>query len=133
VLETVRLIASKRAEPRPQDDALATPAPKIFRDDCRIDWSGGARSVHDFIRGLSPRPGAFFRRGGTIVKVYRSSVSRLGGPAPPGTVLTGTGELAVACGDGAVILTEVQQEGKNALPVAEFLRGARMTEGEVLE
>lgn len=131
VLETVRLIASKRAVPKPQDDSLSTPAPKIFREDCRIDWSLGARGVHDFIRGLSPKPGAFFMRGDTLLKVYRSRIAPAGAPAPPGTVLSCDGELTVACADGALSLTEIQQEGKNPMSVADFLRGARLSKGEI--
>ncbi len=129
-LETVRLIASKRAEPVTQDPALATPAPKIFRNDCRIDWSVGMRGVHDFIRGLSPKPGAFFRRGDALLKVYRSQRVPGAAPAPPGTVVSVDGELAVSCGDGTLLLTELQQEGKNPLPVGEFLRGVRVLKGE---
>ena len=130
ILETVRLIASKCAEPQSQDSALASPAPKIFRNDCRIDWSAGARSVHDFIRGLSPKPGAFFRRGDALLKVYRSRCIPGAVPAPPGTVVSADGGLTVSCGDGALQLTELQQEGKNPLPVEEFLRGMRVLKGE---
>jgi methionyl-tRNA formyltransferase len=133
VLETVRLIASKGAAPREQDESLATTAPKIFRDDCRIDWSAGTRRVHDFIRGLSPRPGAFFHHGGTLFKVYRSSVAGAAAadPAPAGTVVSAEGRLLVSCGDGTLSLTELQQEGKNPLPADEFLRGVRLAAGEV--
>lgn len=132
VAETVRLIASGRVETTAQDPAQATGAPKIFREDCRIDWSAGARRVHDFIRGLSPRPGAHCRRGETLLKVYRSRIAPGAAPAPPGTVVSAGGELAVSCGDGAVLLTELQQEGKAPLQVADFLRGARVSTGEIL-
>ncbi len=132
VLETVRLIGSKKAETREQDPALASGAPKIFRDDCRIDWSLGARRVHDFIRGLSPKPGAFFHRGETLLKVYRSRVAPGPAPAPPGTVLAADdGELLVSCGDGALLLTEIQQEGKKLLGAGDFLRGSRIMKAEV--
>jgi methionyl-tRNA formyltransferase len=130
VLETVRLIAAGRAEPKPQDGSLATPAPKIFRDDCRIDWTLPAVRVHDFIRGMSPRPGAFFLRWDTVVKVYRSSIAAGEFPqSTPGTVVD-AGKLVVACGEGALQLGEIQQEGKSPMGAAEFLRGARMNNGE---
>ena len=58
VVETLGLIERDAVEPRIQDDTQATPAPKIFRDDCRIEWDRPAERVHDFIRGLSPHPGA---------------------------------------------------------------------------
>jgi methionyl-tRNA formyltransferase len=130
VLETVRLIGEGLAAPRVQDGSLATPAPKIFRDDCRIDWSLPAGRLHDFIRGMSPRPGAFFSRWETLLKVYRSAVAAGHPQAPPGTVLAADQELVVACGEGALRLIELQQEGKGAMGAAEFLRGARMNKGE---
>jgi methionyl-tRNA formyltransferase len=130
LLETVRLIGTGRAEPKAQDASLATPAPKIFRDDCRIDWTLPAGRVHDFIRGMSPRPGAFFLRWETLLKVYRSTVATGHPQAAPGTVLEAEKDLVVSCGEGALRLAEVQQEGKSPMPVAEFLRGARMNKGE---
>jgi methionyl-tRNA formyltransferase len=139
LLETVRLIGAGRAEPKPQDASLATPAPKIFRDDCRIDWTLPAASVHDFIRGMSPRPGAFFMRWDTVVKVYRSSIfgsTDLAGGSrgtPPGTVIESEKELVVSCGEGAVRLEEIHQEGKSTMSAAEFLRGARMNNGETFK
>ena len=129
----MRLIASKRVEPRAQDATLASPAPKIFRNDCRIDWTTGTRHVHDFIRGLSPKPGAFFHRGDALLKVYRSRVVPGPGSAPPGTVVSAEGELAVSCGDGALFLAELQQEGKKRLTAAEFLRGSRVSNGEIFD
>ena len=130
VLETVMAIAAKRAEPRNQDDVAATPAPKIFRKDCRIDWNAGAEPVHNFIRGLSPKPGAFFGRGGSILKVYRSKVAPTGGTRPAGTVVEAGDRLVVSCGDGAVMLTELQQEGKNIMNAGDFLRGTSIPIGE---
>jgi methionyl-tRNA formyltransferase len=130
VLETVRLIGGGLAAPKPQDGSLATPAPKIFRDDCRIDWTLPAPRLHDFIRGMSPRPGAFFSRWETLMKVYRSTVAGGYPEAPPGTVLAAEQDLVVSCGEGALRLTEIQQEGKSPMSVAEFLRGARMNRGE---
>jgi methionyl-tRNA formyltransferase len=131
VLETVRLIGTGRAEPKAQDGSLATPAPKIFRDDCRIDWTLPARRVHDFIRGMSPRPGAFFLRWEILLKAYRSTPATGYAQAPPGTVLAAEKDLVVSCGEGALRLLEVQQEGKSPMPVGEFLRGARMNTGEI--
>jgi len=130
LLETVRAIGAKRAEAKRQDAASATSAPKIFRKDCRIDWNAGTRSVHDFIRGLSPKPGAYFRRSGGELKVYRSAIVRPAGPSPAGTVIEADRRLVVSCGDGAVMLTEIQQQGKNTMSAADFLRGTQINPGE---
>ena len=72
VLQTVRLIETGKAQPRSQDDALSSPAPKIFKDDCRIEWNKPAAMVHNFIRGLSPHPAAWTVHDGTILKIYKA-------------------------------------------------------------
>jgi methionyl-tRNA formyltransferase len=70
VLETVQRIINDEVNPFAQDDVLATSAPKIFKEDCRIDWTRPARVVHNHIRGLSPYPGAWTLHGGTQVKIF---------------------------------------------------------------
>jgi len=72
VLHTVRLIESGKADRKPQDDTLASPAPKILKEHCRIDWKKTAREVHDFVRGLSPKPGAFTFHRETMLKIHRT-------------------------------------------------------------
>ena len=74
VLETVRRIVDGTVETTAQNDANATAAPKIFRDDCRIPWDRDSLTVHNHIRGLSPFPGAWTTHEGAVLKVYRSSV-----------------------------------------------------------
>ncbi len=132
VLETVRLIEAGRAVPQRQSDALATPAPKIFRDDCRIPWHRPAGAVHDHVRGLSPYPGAWTTHGATLLKIYRTRRLDDAPTAAPGTVLEAGQRLVVACGEGAVELLEVQQEGRRSLPAEAFLRGYELEEGEGL-
>lgn len=132
VRDSVQMIATRKVTPVPQDASRATPAPKIFRKDCRIDWNGGTSNVHNFIRGLSPKPGAFFHHGTTVLKVFRSVIARQGRAAAAGTVTSTGDRLVVSCGDGSVELTELQQEGKKTLRTAEFLRGYGIREGEVL-
>ncbi|MBL0176835.1 MAG: methionyl-tRNA formyltransferase [Ignavibacteria bacterium] len=128
VLRTVDAIADGTAVARDQDDALATPAPKIFRDTCAIDWSRSAPQLHNFIRGLSPFPGAWTRHGERVLKIYRTRVSDTGRPLPPGSVLAHGGSLIVHCGDGALDILELKQEGRKAMNAAEFLRGYRFEE-----
>ncbi len=98
-------------------------ASKIEKSETRIDWSRSAKEVHNHIRGLSPFPGAWFElelSGKPVrIKALRSTLAAGGGA--PGTILPG---LAIACGDGAVQLTQVQREGKGAMDSATFLRGA---------
>lgn len=130
VLETVRLIEAGRANATPQDDRLATPAPKIFKEEARIPWDRTAAEVHNHIRGLSPHPGAWTLHGDTLLKLYRSR--RTEGAAAPGTVLEAGDRLVVACGEGAVEVVELQREGHRRLPAPDFLRGYPLREGDRL-
>jgi methionyl-tRNA formyltransferase len=104
----------------PQPEAGVSYAAKIGKNETRIDWSKPASQVHDQIRGLSPFPGAWFELGGVRVKALRSTKGE--GRGVPGTVLDD--RLNVACGSGAVRLTQVQRAGKQPMAAAEFLRGA---------
>jgi methionyl-tRNA formyltransferase len=131
VVETVHRIENGTAETRPQDDAEATPAPKIYTEDCEIPWGKPAADVHNHIRGLSPYPGAWTLHDGTRLKVYRSRRAEAGSGAP-GTVLAAADRLTVACGTGAVNLVTVQQPGKRRLPAADFLNGYPLDPGERL-
>ncbi|SEP70451.1 methionyl-tRNA formyltransferase [Devosia sp. YR412] len=108
-------------KPQPEDDAVY--AKKIEKSEARIDWSLPAEDVHNHIRGLSPFPGAWFEvelaGKPTRVKVLRSTLGS--GSGAPGALLD---NLTIACGSGAVRLTQVQREGKGAMDAATFLRGA---------
>jgi methionyl-tRNA formyltransferase len=116
----------------PQATEGVTYAKKIEKSETRIDWGDPAEAVHNHIRGLSPDPGAWcemdFGKGSERVMVLRSTLA--GGSGAPGTVLDDA--LAVACGSGAVRLTELQRAGSRAMKADEFLRGARMAEGTIL-
>jgi methionyl-tRNA formyltransferase len=135
VVETIRRIAAGEADAQPQDETLASPAPKIFRDDARLDWSRSARAVHDHVRALSPFPGAWTEwapAGETeTLKVLRTRLADGTASGRPGEVLEAEG-LVVACGEGAVEVLEVQREGKRRMPAADFLNGAGLEAGDVL-
>jgi methionyl-tRNA formyltransferase len=112
----------------PQPAAGVSYAAKIGKDETRIDWSKPCRQVHDHIRGLSPFPGAWFEIGGVRVKALRSTKGE--GAAAPGTLLDD--HLTIACGDGAVRLTQVQRAGRQPMATEEFLRGTAVKVGIVL-
>ncbi len=133
VLHTIRLIGMGKASAKPQGNSNATPAPKIFKDDCRIDWKKSAAEVHNFIRGLSPRPGAFTRHGGTTLKLYRSRCATAKTVAMPGEILQADSQLLVKAADDALEILEMQQEGKRRLSAKEFLRGYPLQPGETLQ
>ena len=112
----------------PQPEAGVTYAAKIGKDETRIDWTQPWQQVHNHIRGLSPFPGAWFEIGATRVKALRSTKGE--GAGAPGTLLDD--RLTVACGDGAVRLTQVQRAGKQPMAAEEFLRGTPLKAGTQL-
>ncbi|HRK73794.1 MAG TPA: methionyl-tRNA formyltransferase, partial [Rhodothermales bacterium] len=124
VVQTVRMIKQGPVPTLRQDDRLVSPAPKIFPDDCYVDWTKPAQVVHNFIRGLSPFPGARTMLDGKLLKLYRSEVVADNHASyAPGTILINTGKLLVACGTGMISLIEVQLEGRKRLPASAFLAG----------
>jgi len=116
------------AMPKRQPAQGVTYAEKISKTETRIDWTKPWKQVHDHLRGLSPFPGAWFEFGGGRVKALRSTKAE--GKGAPGTVLDGS--LTIACGDGAVRLTQVQRAGKQPMSAEEFLRGTKVEAGAQL-
>jgi len=130
VVDTVRRIDAGTAVAQPQDDTLATPAPKVFREQAEIDWNQPAERVHNFIRGLAYYPAAWTTHDGTVLKIFRTEV--VAGNGPPGQVLAASDRLTVACASGAVSVLEAQQPGKRRLPIGAFLRGYALDAGAKL-
>jgi len=112
----------------PQPSEGVTYAEKISKSETRIDWAKPAPEVHNHIRGLSPWPGAWFEHDGVRIKALRSTLAQ--GSGAPGSVLDDT--LTIACGNGAVRLTQVQRAGRAPMSTEEFLRGTRITAGDRL-
>ncbi len=125
VLDTVRLIENGKARPQVQDAALATPAPKLFRENCRIDWTRSPQELHDFVRGLHPYPTAWTTLAGETFKVISAAPESAAHQLTPGTLVTdGKRELRVACPGGYLQLLKVQAAGKRRMETADFLNGA---------
>jgi methionyl-tRNA formyltransferase len=131
----VRALAALEAQElsfTPQSTEGATYARKITNEEARIEWRRPARAIHDQVRGLSPFPGAFFEadlgRGQERVKVLRTALAEGSGAA--GTLLDRAG--AIACGEGALRLVQVQRSGKAPVAAEDFWRGIRLEPGAVL-
>ena len=133
VLHTVRLIEQGKAAPKAQDNSLASPAPKIFKEDCKINWKQPAVAIHNRIRGLSPHPAAFTIHDNRVLKIFRSQVTDISSRRGSGEIVVKADSLHVATADCMLAITELQQEGKKRMPVQEFLRGYKITTGERLE
>jgi methionyl-tRNA formyltransferase len=133
VLHTVRLLEQDKASPKPQDDALASPAPKIFKEHCKIHWEWPAMKIHNLVRGLSPHPTAFTTHRGKILKVYKTMIVDKSSRDVPGKVFTDGHVLHVSTESGLLAITELQQEGRRRMHAGEFLRGYRLVTGDLLE
>ena len=142
VTETVDAILDGTVKPIPQEqmqtDAPLRPAPKIFKETCRIDWSRPVKQVYDFIRGLSPHPTAWTElhqegQETVVLKVYEAEKLPQMHNLPVGTVQTdGKTYLRVAVSDGFVGIRSLQLPGKKRLRVDELLRGYHLSEPAVM-
>jgi methionyl-tRNA formyltransferase len=125
-LETIRGLAQGTISPNPQDNSLATPAPKIFPGDCRVDFAKPVEVVHNQIRGLSPHPTAFtLLPNGERVKLYKARKTDEAGIEPAVYKMSDDKKrLYVGTATMAIELLEIQREGKKRMTAEEFLRGA---------
>ncbi len=126
ILESLRLLASGHAPRVPQDNAFATQAPKLNREDGQIDWSEPAEAIERKIRAFNPWPGAFTpistKQDKTRnLKIFSATIVDCDGK--PGEILRSEDEFIIAAGKGALSLCEVQLEGKRTMTAGEFLRG----------
>lgn len=117
----------------PQDEALATAAPLLQKEDGRVDWTRDNRSVHDHVRAMTSWPGAFTHAGGKLLKLLKTAVGADVAGAPPGTVVAADKRgVEIACGRGTLILLRGQLEGKKALGAQELVSGRAVSAGMVL-
>lgn len=133
LLDTLKGLAAGAITPIPQNDAEASYAPILKREDGLVDWTQPASSIHNRARGFLPWPGAWTTLDGQRFNVWRSRLTGLESPAEPGVLFTSAKRLYACCGGGSVLeLLEVQIEGKKRLPAEAFLNGHRLQPGEKL-
>ncbi len=135
LIEALALLGLGQASEVPQDDALATYAPKVDRTMTRIDWNTDSRTVARTIRAFDPRPGAFAVAKGGEVKLYgaRVSAAAIDAATAPGEVLAiGEAGMTVACVGGAVQIATVHPAGKRRITPLEWSRGRGIGVGERL-
>ncbi len=127
LIDVVDELAAGRVQETPQDDRLATYAPRLTKEEGLIDWSKPAAALHNLVRGLRPWPAAYTTLGGTRLVVHQARPGDRGaGEAAPGTCVhaRGGGAIAVACGDGQTLeLLQVQLEGRRIVTAKEFVAG----------
>lgn len=137
IVDTVAALADGTAAPVPQEllDAEPCPAPKIFREDCRIDWTRPEAEIHNHVRGLAPYPAAWteIERDGRadslkILATRRRAGAR--GNLEPGRVAADGHDIIAGTGDGgSIVLLTVQPAGKKAMPAADWFRGLHAADG----
>ena len=135
-LETLDAIIAANGHPAsiPQESVLdGSPiknAPKIFKETCQIDWTKTAKQVYDFVRGLSPYPGAWTTLVGndkeTVLKIYKTRKTGCTTDQKPGTLRVEQKTLQVAAGDEWLEMTELQMAGKKRMTARDFLNGIKI-------
>ncbi|MEO8399334.1 MAG: methionyl-tRNA formyltransferase [Ignavibacteriaceae bacterium] len=122
VFETVNKIEKGNYKLLQQNNSEATPAPKITKEICEIDWNKSAEEIHNLVRGLSPYPGAFFKYKDKILKIYKTEVV-YSSNIKPFEFRQNKSELIIGCGENSLKILEIQQEGKRRMEIQEFLKG----------
>jgi methionyl-tRNA formyltransferase len=131
LVKTVKAVESGRYHEHPQAH-LATGeelrhAPKIFKENCKIDWSQPALNIFNLIRGLSPIPTAYTSFNDKTLKIYYAELEETTPDIEPGKFLTDNKTyLKFAAADGFISVTDIQLEGKKRMNIGEFLRGVRL-------
>jgi methionyl-tRNA formyltransferase len=134
LVATTDALASDGCTETPQNDAEATYAHRLTKEDGIVDWSRSADEVHNLVRGLHPWPHAFTFHHGARLILHRSKVDdaeKAGGTDSPGTIVEAHGDrLVVATGNGRLQLTEIQAEGKRPMSARDFLAGHQLAPGD---
>ena len=128
VLKTVQAIEKNNCKPQPQKfDKELKNAPKIHKETCEINWNKSAEEVNNFIRGLSPYPGAWTKMNGKNCKIIKTKIIKPAEEKNPGEFTTDNKTyINIFTGSGALSILELQMEGKRPMNVDEFLRGNKL-------
>ncbi|MFA4977841.1 Methionyl-tRNA formyltransferase [compost metagenome] len=130
LLQTIQQLKDGTLQPKPQEVLLTTEplkhAPKIFKEDCKINWDQPTAQVYNFIRGLSPYPAAFTLLNDKVLKIYSTEKELVNTATIPGTIETDKKSfLKIAAQDGYIVISDLQLEGKKRMNVVDFLKGYR--------
>lgn len=131
IVRAVSDILSGKATRVRQDAALATYAPPLSPEEERIVWHAAASSVHNLVRGMNPRPGAYTLCRGERLKILTGAPGPGGGPVCGQVLSTAGGVILVAAGTGTYRMEKVQPAGRKPMTAAEYLRGNYLPEGTV--
>ena len=131
LINTISRLKEGALEPRKQDDSIASYTHMLKKEDGLINWSKSAHEIRNLIRGMLPWPGAYTHLADKTLKIYRAELGESGGH--PGEVLSSPkGVLEVGCGEGSLLITELQIEGGKRLDAKSFLTGRKIDPGTIL-
>ena len=130
LVKTIRAIESGGYQEMPQEQFASSKlkhAPKIFKEDCLVNWHNSVQNVHNFIRGLSPGPTAYTVFQNKTLKIFKAEIDQNSTDLSPGELITdGKTYLKFSCEDGSISVKDIQLEGKKRMKIDEFLRGIRI-------
>ena len=138
VLKTLKMIEEDNVITRPQDDAQASPAPKIFKDTAKLDFDKYAADIRNLVRGMAPYPAAWFNiklqdGNESMMKIFKVSTEEKNHNYSVGTILTdGKKMLKIACKDGFINLLEVQMAGKKRMAAEDLMRGTNLVGATII-
>ena len=138
VLKTLKMIEEDNVITRPQDDAQASPAPKIFKDSAKLDFDKCAADIRNLVRGMAPYPAAWFNiklqdGNESMMKIFKVSTEEKNHNYSVGTILTdGKKMLKIACKDGFINLLEVQMAGKKRMAAEDLMRGTNLVGATII-
>lgn len=126
-LKTVQAIENDDVHPQPQPDLEIKHAPKIFKEDCLLNFNWDVERLHNKVRGLSPFPAAYTKLNGKVLKIYKTQIQKLHGDVANGIFDSDEKTyLRIKCANGWLNILELQLEGKKRMTIEEFLRGYKI-------
>lgn len=134
MVHTLDLIEEEKISPEPQDDSKSSYAKMIFKQEGKIDFTRQPEAVERLIRGLDPWPGAFCEYEDMVMKIWKAQPLCENTGKEPGTIIEVSARgIKIACGDGALLVSEIQIPGKKRVAVSEYLKGNQIKEGIILK
>ena len=134
MVHTLDLIEEGKISPEPQDDSKSSYAKMVFKQEGKIDFTRQPEAVERLIRGFDPWPGAFCEYEDMVMKIWKAQPLCENTGKEPGTIIEVSARgIKIACGDGALLVSEIQIPGKKRVAVSEYLKGNQIKEGIILK
>ena len=142
LLETLKLLENGSVNGVSQEQLISNetnlkPAPKIFKDTCKINWNKDSKSIYDFIRGISPYPGAWTllrkKETNTVFKIFSAKYTIETHNFTPGHIVEKNISIAIATSNGFIEPTEIQLEGKKRMTIHEFMNGFSFSDATIAD